>query len=56
MIIAIVSVDEKYNAYHKFTNGSQGDEAKYNKKRKEKQFYYQVIFSQRQMQLAMKLQ
>ena len=26
-----VSVDEKYNAYHKFTNGSQGDEAKYNK-------------------------
>ena len=38
-----VSVDEKYNAYHKFTNGSQGDEAKYNKKYMSPDGKYEVI-------------
>ena len=38
-----IAVDDKYNAYHRFTNGTQGEEAKYNKKYQSPDGQYEVI-------------
>ena len=38
-----VAVDDKFNKYHRFTNGTQGEEAQYNKKYLSKDGRYEVI-------------